>query len=92
MDRSENSMNALRGGGYAQQGRLPPLHVYMRPSNPPFSLFLLDAEECYACILNTLRNVPGLDASGSSSGTGAEAQIGGKKFVDQFLMGEMRRE
>ena len=55
-------------------------------------LFPLDAEECYACILNTLRNVPGLDASGSSSGTGAEAQIGGKKFVDQFLMGEMRRE
>ena len=66
---------------------------YMRLSNPPFPLFLpLDAEECYACILNTLRNVPGLDASGSSLGMGAEAQIGDKKFVDQFLMGEMRRE
>ena len=61
-------------------------------SNSPFLLFSLDAEECYACILNTLRNVPGLDASGLSLSTGAEAQIGGRKFVDQFLMGEMRRE
>lgn len=83
-------MNALRRLGYAQQGRLwTSPSVYMRPSDTPFPL---DAEECYACILNTLRNVPGLDASGSSIGTGAEAQIGGKKFVDQFLMGEMRRE
>jgi ubiquitin carboxyl-terminal hydrolase 14 len=67
--------------------------LYMRPSNPSLLFFFsIDAEECYACILNTLRNVPGLDASGSSLGTGAEAQIGGKKFVDQFLMGEIRRE
>ena len=83
-------MNTLRGPGYAQQGRLwKPSSVYapLQPTFPP-----LDAEECYACILNSLRNVPGLDASGSSLGTGAEAQIGGKKFVDQFLMGEMRRE
>ena len=85
-------MNALRGLGYAQQGRLWTFHLYMRLSKPAFPFFPLDAEECYACILNTLRNVPGLDASGSSLGTGAEAQIGGKKFVDQFLMGEMRRE
>ena len=56
---------------------------------PPFPL---DAEECFACIINALRNIPGLDASGSSLATGAEAHIGDKKFVDQYLMGEMRRE
>jgi hypothetical protein len=87
MDRSEHSMSMFRGRGYSQQGRHGPPCICARITHLP-----LDAEECYACILNTLRNVPGLDASGSSSGTGAEAQIGGKKFVDQYLMGEMRRE
>ena len=84
-------MNALRGPGYAQQGRLWNSFIYIC-ARLTHSHFPLDAEECYACILNTLRNIPGLDASGSSLGTGAEAQIGSKKFVDQFLMGEMRRE
>ncbi|PPR02299.1 hypothetical protein CVT24_011637 [Panaeolus cyanescens] len=48
-----------------------------------------DAEECYGAIINTLRNVPGLDASGNSLATGAQAS--GKRFVEQYLMGEMRR-
>ncbi|KIK09583.1 hypothetical protein K443DRAFT_671480 [Laccaria amethystina LaAM-08-1] len=56
-----------------------------------------DAEECFQAIINTLRNVPGLDASGSSiaahAGTGAaQSAIGERKLVDQYLMGEMRRE
>ncbi|KAF8174908.1 ubiquitin carboxyl-terminal hydrolase 6 [Pholiota molesta] len=51
-----------------------------------------DAEECYGAIINTLRNVPGLDESGRSVSTGAEAAIGGKRFVEQYMMGEMRRE
>jgi ubiquitin carboxyl-terminal hydrolase 14 len=51
-----------------------------------------DAEECYAAIVNSLRNVPGLDGNGKSVGTGAEAAIGRPRFVQQFMMGEMRRE
>ncbi|KAF8968835.1 hypothetical protein BDZ97DRAFT_1798351 [Flammula alnicola] len=51
-----------------------------------------DAEECYAAIVNSLRNVPGLDASGKSVGTGAEAVVGRAKFVEQYMMGQMRRE
>ena len=33
---------------------------------------------------NALKEVPGIDPSGAS--------VSGKKFVDQFLVGEMRRE
>ena len=33
---------------------------------------------------NALKEVPGIDSSGAS--------VSGKKFVDQFLVGEMRRE
>ncbi|TFK36546.1 hypothetical protein BDQ12DRAFT_633796 [Crucibulum laeve] len=53
-----------------------------------------DAEECYGAIVHTLRNVPGITAAGTSvAGDGtAQAAIGGKKFVEQYLMGEMRRE
>ncbi|KAF4612078.1 hypothetical protein D9613_003868 [Agrocybe pediades] len=51
-----------------------------------------DAEECYAAIINSLRNVPGLDENGRSLGTGAEAVAGRPRFVQQYLMGEMRRE
>ncbi|KAF8836234.1 cysteine proteinase [Paxillus ammoniavirescens] len=43
-----------------------------------------DAEECWSQMTNALKEVPAIDASGSS--------IPGKKFVDQFLVGEMRRE
>ncbi|KAF8154183.1 hypothetical protein B0H34DRAFT_677029 [Crassisporium funariophilum] len=66
-----------------------------------------DAEECFAAVVNTLRNVPGLDKEGGSVGTGAQAEVamggeggmggaGGRgrgrgKFVEQFMMGEMRR-
>ena len=51
-----------------------------------------DADECYAAIVNSLRNVPGLDTKGKSVGTGAEAAVGRPKFIQQFMMGEMRRE
>lgn len=44
-----------------------------------------DAEECFGQIVNTLRNVPGLP---SPDGASTET----KKFVDQYLMGVMRRE
>ncbi|KAF9468278.1 hypothetical protein BDZ94DRAFT_1183855 [Collybia nuda] len=44
-----------------------------------------DAEECFGQIVNSLRNVPGLP---SPNGTSTET----KKFVDQYLMGVMRRE
>ncbi|KIM61831.1 hypothetical protein SCLCIDRAFT_1178973 [Scleroderma citrinum Foug A] len=43
-----------------------------------------DAEECWTQILHALKDVPGIDAAGSS--------ISGKTFVDQFMVGEMRRE
>ncbi|KAF8900164.1 hypothetical protein CPB84DRAFT_1779499 [Gymnopilus junonius] len=51
-----------------------------------------DAEECYSAIINSLRNVPGLDTSGRSVATGAEAVAGRPRFIQQFLMGEVRRE
>lgn len=43
-----------------------------------------DAEECWTQITNALKEVPGIDDSGCS--------VSGKKFVDQFMTGEMRRE
>ncbi|KAI6167703.1 hypothetical protein EDD17DRAFT_1534319 [Pisolithus thermaeus] len=43
-----------------------------------------DAEECWSQITNALKEVPGIDDSGCS--------VSGKKFVDQFMTGEMRRE
>lgn len=50
----------------------------------------LDAEECYSVILNSLGNVPGLDNSGSvPTEAGISTQ---KRFIDQYLMGEMHRE
>ncbi|KAF7759673.1 hypothetical protein Agabi119p4_11368 [Agaricus bisporus var. burnettii] len=51
-----------------------------------------DAEECLSFIVQTLRNVPGLTNEGTSLATSAQADIGSKKFVEQYLMGEMRRE
>lgn len=51
-----------------------------------------DAEECYSAIVNSLRNVPGLDSAGKSVATGAEAVIGQKHFIEQYMMGEMQRE
>jgi hypothetical protein len=33
-----------------------------------------------------------LDGTGKSSAIGAEAVIGQKRFIEQYLMGEMRRE
>ncbi|KAG6377843.1 hypothetical protein JVT61DRAFT_14624 [Boletus reticuloceps] len=43
-----------------------------------------DAEECWTQIVNALKDVPGIDPLGAS--------VSGKKFVDQFMVGEMRRE
>ncbi|XP_006455692.1 hypothetical protein AGABI2DRAFT_195095 [Agaricus bisporus var. bisporus H97] len=51
-----------------------------------------DAEECLSFIVQTLRNVPGLTNEGTSLATSAQADVGSKKFVEQYLMGEMRRE
>ncbi|KXN85247.1 Ubiquitin carboxyl-terminal hydrolase 6 [Leucoagaricus sp. SymC.cos] len=51
-----------------------------------------DAEECYSFIIQTLRNVPGLSAEGTSLATSAQAEVGNKRFVEQYFMGEMRRE
>lgn len=68
--------------GYAQQGlfssRRSLIQLFI------FS-FTIDAEECYGQVLNSLRNVPGIGPNGPGN-------VDGKKFVDQYLMGEMRRE
>ncbi|GLB44135.1 putative peptidase C19 family protein [Lyophyllum shimeji] len=48
-----------------------------------------DAEECLGVIINTLRNVPGVPSGATPSEPSA---VSTKKFVEQFLMGEMRRE
>lgn len=47
-------------------------------------IFVLDAEECWTQMTNALKDVPGIDPSGAS--------VASKRFVDQFLAGEMRRE
>ncbi|TFK72374.1 cysteine proteinase [Pluteus cervinus] len=44
-----------------------------------------DAEECYGQLITSLRNVPGIGPNGAGNQEG-------KKFVDQYLMGEIRRE
>ncbi|OSX58024.1 hypothetical protein POSPLADRAFT_1061110 [Postia placenta MAD-698-R-SB12] len=44
-----------------------------------------DAEECWIQLTNSLKEVPGLPVSSS------EASVS-KKFIDQYLTGEMRRE
>lgn len=68
--------------GYAQQG----LFASIKGSIQLFILlFSIDAEECYGQVLNSLRNVPGIGPNGPGN-------VDGKKFVDQYLMGEMRRE
>lgn len=54
-----------------------------------------DAEECFGQIIHTLRNVPGLpgpSTSISSATVGSEGATNTKKFVEQYLMGQMRRE
>ncbi|KAF9450746.1 cysteine proteinase [Macrolepiota fuliginosa MF-IS2] len=51
-----------------------------------------DAEECFSFIIQTLRNVPGLSPEGTSLATSAQADVGTKRFVEQYLVGEMRRE
>ena len=64
--------------GYAQQGTSA-----AHPSCVVF-ISISDAEECWTQTINALKDIPGIDSSGAS--------VAGKKFVDQFLVGEMRRE
>jgi len=87
MDRSEKwATNTLLGRAYAQQG----LIEWIIPGLWCLFPSCLDAEECYSTILNTLRNIPGLDNTGNvASGTGVANR---PRFVDQYLMGEMHRE
>ncbi|KAF8999843.1 hypothetical protein BDQ17DRAFT_1391450 [Cyathus striatus] len=52
-----------------------------------------DAEECYNAIIHSLRNIPGLSPEGTSISDGsAQALVGQKRFVEQYLMGQIRRE
>ena len=51
-----------------------------------------DAEECYAAIINSLRNVPGLNAEGKVASSSAQADVGARRFVAQYMLGSMRRE
>ncbi|KAG2078471.1 cysteine proteinase [Suillus decipiens] len=44
-----------------------------------------DAEECWTQLANGLKEVPGIDITGNTVS-------GGRRFVDQFMMAEMRRE
>ncbi|KAG8215408.1 hypothetical protein J3R82DRAFT_9015 [Butyriboletus roseoflavus] len=53
-------------------------------SGPTMGYAQQDAEECWSQMTNALKDVPGIDPSGAS--------VASKKFVDQFLVGEMRRE
>lgn len=61
----------------------------MSPTSYP--LFLLDAEECYSQVLNSVRDVEIPNTLIHPSATGS---AGGqrKKFVEQYMMGEIRRE
>lgn len=65
--------------GYAQQGEYP-RRVYAEFKSQ-WRAFV-DAEECWVQVTNALKDVPGLP--GPSSETPA------KKFVEQYMMGEMR--
>jgi hypothetical protein len=50
----------------------------------PIIIFgIKDAEECYSQLVNSLRDVEGLPGSATSSS---------KKFIEQYMMGQMRRE
>lgn len=73
-----------------QRSKIGPAMAYAQQGNDIQSLLRsplisgLDAEECWTHLTNALKDVPGIDPSG--------ATVAGKKFVDQFLTGEIRRE
>lgn len=101
LDRREHAHGMM--AGYAQQGMCPlslfadPLVTPSSPFPPPHSSKFIhtDAEECFGQIIHTLRNVPGLpgpSTSISSATVGSEGATNTKKFVEQYLMGQMRRE
>ena len=50
-----------------------------------------DAEECFGQMIHTLRNVPGIPGPSSAAVESAGAAQT-KKFLEQYLMGQMRRE
>lgn len=76
------------GGGYAQQGGSFSYNQLLYFVIQHLS-FIVDAEECYSQVLNSVRDVevpdilirPGAVNSGQR-----------KRFVEQYMMGEMRRE
>ena len=52
----------------------------------------IDAEECFGQIITTLRNIPGLSPQAATPVDSELAATRPKKFIEQYLMGEMRRE
>jgi ubiquitin carboxyl-terminal hydrolase 14 len=92
MDRGEKKSGMGMAMGYAQQGEL--LGALHTSSSTPqlTSNDIVDAEECYSAIVNSLRNVPGLDQNGRSVSTSAQAATGQKRFIEQYMMGVIRRE
>jgi ubiquitin carboxyl-terminal hydrolase 14 len=50
---------------------------------------LSDAEEYYGAIVNSIRELPGLPESSSSPESESSAS---RKFVEQYMMGQMQRE
>ena len=65
---------------------------FIRFSSDPLLMATVDAEECYGAIINSLRNVPGLSAEGTSIGSSAQTSAGSGRFVQQYMHGVMRRE
>ena len=82
------------GATYAQQG---PFHILLFVVHPdlPVCFSIIDAEECWVQMLTALKDVPGLpgpSAATESGGSDAPQSGAAKKFVEQFMTGEMRRE
>lgn len=55
-----------------------------------------DAEECWGALTNALKDVPGLEGAESEQAMNQVETEGAsparKKFIEQFLMAEMRRQ
>lgn len=56
-------------------------------------ILAVDAEECYAQVLTSLREVPGLPSSqeGEAMQVDESAATPSKSFIEQYMMGEMLR-
>jgi hypothetical protein len=55
------------------------------------TLGIIDAEECFSQIVNSLRELPGLPGP-STETEGTAPPVMSKKFIEQYMMGEIRRE